>query len=168
MQGSSNRRGSALVFALITSIILMAMVGALSTVAAKESEVLSGTRELEGARLITEAGLNLVVEDYQKDGVAPPQDWYINPQDFGDGTFQIVADTNLGGVFQRRLIEIEGVNDKSTWGIEAVIGPVVKPLWDSAIQANADITLQRHPRIDSFDSRIAPYNPMNPNDKGDI
>ena len=167
MKGSSERRGSALVFALVTSILLVAMVGALSMVAAKESEVVSGTRELERSRLITETGLNLVVEDYQKDQAPPPKDWYDNPQDFGDGTYQILSDTALAGPYQRRLIEVEGVYDASDWRIQAVIGPVVKPLFDAAIQANDDITLRNNPGVDSYDSRIGPY-PSGGGDGGDI
>lgn len=168
MNGLADRRGSALVFALIVSIILVAMVGALSLVAARESEVVLDSRQLERARLITEAGLNLVVEDYQKDQAAPPKAWYDSPQPFGEGAFQILSDTSLGGVRQRRLVQVEGTLDESDWRIEAVIGPIVKPLFDAAIQANSDIQMDRMSGVDSFDSRIGPYDPASPRDNGDV
>ena len=168
MKCSPKERGGALVFALLTSIILMAMVGALAGVAAKESEMVIGTRQLEGARFIAEAGLNLVIEDYQQDQVAPPKDWYDSPQPFGEGTFQVLSDVALGGATQRRLVQIEAVMDGAEWRIEAVIGPESKPLFDSAIQANFDVTMDNSAKVDSFDSRVGPYDKDNPSESGDV
>lgn len=168
MKCSPKERGGALVFALITSIILMAMVGSLAMVAAKESEMVIGTRQLEQARFIAEAGLNLALEDYQKDQLPPPKDWYDNPQPFGEGTFQIISDAPLGGSTQRRLVQIEAVFDGAEWRIEAVIGPESRPLFDSAVQANFDITMDNNGEVDSYDSRVGPYDPKSPSESGDV
>lgn len=163
-----DQRGGALVFALLTSIVLFGMVAALSLVATREGEVVLDARNLERARLIAEAGLNLVVEDYQRDEAPPPLSWYDSQQAFGDGTFQVLQDIPLGGATRRQLVIVEGILERSEWRIEAVMGPTVKPLFDMAIQANADIHMSNNPIVDSFDSRIGAYDPSLPGANGDV
>ena len=106
MTTSSSKRGSALIFALLVGIILAGMVGALSTIAIQETNVVLDTRQLESARLIAEPVLNLVVDDYQKDQAPPPQYWYQSPQPIAGGTYQILRDEPQGGTNTRRRVEI--------------------------------------------------------------
>ena len=63
---------------------------------------------------------------------------------------------------------VEGRFDQSEWRIQAVIGPEFKAVRSAAIQANSDIILEDGVRVDSYDSRVAPYDPASPADKSDI
>ncbi len=168
MKALRGERGSGLVYALVCSIILLGMVGALTMISINESEMVLDARVLEQSRMIAESGLNLVCEDYQKDQAAPPSDWYNYPQDFGNGTFQIIRDVDLGRTDLKRIVEIEAGYQGSTWGIEAVIGPITKPIWDKAIQANEDIAMAQSSQVDSWDSRVAPYNFLSPGSAGHV
>lgn len=168
MANATAERGSALILVLISSIILASMVGALTMLSQTESRMVLDVRLLENARQTADAGLNLVVEEYQQDQLPPPRDWYVNAQPFGGGTYQILEDNDLGGILQRRYIQMEGVYNEADWQLEAIIGPVVKPLFDSAIQANSDITMVNNPGVDSYHSGLGPYDAANPRDNGDI
>ena len=167
MKDHTDSPGTALVFALVTSILLVTMAGSLALLAANESEVALGSRYLEAARFVAETGLNLVVEDYEQDQAPPPQDWYDNPQAFAGGTYQIVSDVDLV-TQQRRRIVLRGVFEDAEWRIEAIIGPESRPVFGAAIQANDDVGMGEETLVDSYDSGDGPYGGGNRGSDGDI
>ena len=154
--------------ALLCAIILAGMVGTLTMLSTADTNVVLDVRQLELARVTAMAGLNLVVADFQQDQAPPPKDWYDAPQPFGGGTFQILRDEALGGPEQRRVVEIQATFDTAEWGIEAIIGPETRPLFDKAIQANSDMLVDNNAKVDSYDSTVGPYDFKNPTGNGDV
>ena len=165
---SRAHRGSALVVALVISIVLMGMVSSLVLVSAKEGEMVLDVGQLEKARFLCEGGLNLVLEDYQKDQEPPPSSWYDSPQPLAGGTFQILKDEEIDAVTQKRLVRVEGLSDLSEWRIDAVIGPEFRSRFGAAIQANSYIHMSNNARVDSYDSRESLYDKFDPGENGDV
>ena len=164
----SGTRGSAFILALVASVIIFAIVMSITALSTEESSAVLDVRTQEGARLIAEGGLNLIAVSYQQDGSGPAVSWGNAAQPLGGGTYQQLSNQLLEGPELRRLVTVEGVMDDETYRVEAVIGPVQKPLYDRALQANSDISMTNNANIDSYDSRVGPYNALSPGQGGNV
>jgi Tfp pilus assembly protein PilX len=147
----SNDRGSA----LIITMAIMLMLGIMGTVAFQsadtEKKMSFNQADLDEARLVAEAGLQLSVEQLQTDYF-----WrtgYTN-KSFGDGTFSVtlVDETATPALQDSVIVRSTGIVDKAQSTIEAWVKRGYPPSFKYAVYAKDGIGMENHACTDSYNS----------------
>lgn len=147
----SDSRGSA----LVVTMAIMLMLGIMGTVAFQsadtEKKMSFNQADLDEARLVAEAGLQLTLEQVQTDYF-----WragYSN-KSFGAGTFSVtmVDQTTTPALGDSIIVRSVGKIDKATATIEAWVKRGYPPSFKYAVYAKDGIGMENHACTDSYNS----------------
>ncbi|MEK7774561.1 MAG: hypothetical protein AAB305_01595 [Candidatus Zixiibacteriota bacterium] len=151
MKKKNNNRGSA----LLVTMAIMLMLGIIGTMAFQtadtEKKMSFNQADLDQARLVAEAGLQLSLEQIQTDFF-----WRTGyaDQSFGSGTFTVTLEdeTVTPALDDSIIVRATGSVDEADATIEAWVKRGYPPAWKYAVYAKDGIGMENFSCTDSFNS----------------
>lgn len=152
-----DNRGSALVIALVVTVMVAGMAGAFITLSLSQSRSTQTSESRESALSLAESGLDFVVFRMTN--------WAANPTPLVEnvdvamagGQYRFEVTPDFAGVVGQYTVVSTGSFGGTRRRIEAVVAPVVTPLFGGAAFGRRGLTMNSNARNDGYNSSLGTY-----------